>query len=162
MILLRFVQVGGEGLRDESERLHPRGGAHRERLRRRLTLWSGGQLLGPRFAPDVLAVYIGVDAGISLLGGEKPDTSVVGLVLSILSLLIMPATAFAQHRTGRSLGSRAVVAAAVETWVCSYLSLHCWPASVCTWRSAGRGPTPSPRSPCCLSSSGRDSKRWKR
>lgn len=122
VILLRFVQVGGEGLRDESERLHPRGGAHRERLRRRLTLWSGGQLLGPRFAPDVLAVYIGVDAGISLLGGEKPDTSVVGLVLSILSLLIMPATAFAQHRTGRSLGSRAVVAAAVETWVCSYLS----------------------------------------
>lgn len=69
-----------------------------------------------------LAVYIVVDGGSALLGGEKPDTSIVGLVLSILSLLIMPTAAFAQHRTGRRMGSRAVVAAAIETWVCAYLS----------------------------------------
>ncbi|MBW3577833.1 MAG: cation diffusion facilitator family transporter [Actinobacteria bacterium] len=70
-----------------------------------------------------LAVYIAVEAGSTLLNGEEPETSVVGLVLSVLSLLIMPATALAQHRTGRRLGSRAVLAAAVETWVCAYLSL---------------------------------------
>ncbi len=69
-----------------------------------------------------LALYILVDAGSGLLRGEEPDTSVVGLVLSILSLLVMPITAFAQHRTGGSMGSRAVMAAAVETWVCAYLS----------------------------------------
>ncbi len=70
-----------------------------------------------------LAVYIAVEAGSTLLSGEEPETSVVGLVLSVLSLLIMPATALAQLRTGRRLGSRAVLAAAVETWVCAYLSL---------------------------------------
>ena len=70
-----------------------------------------------------LAIYIAVEAGSALFSGEEPDTSVVGLVLSVLSLLIMPATALAQHRTGRRLGSRAVLAAAVETWVCAYLSL---------------------------------------
>lgn len=70
-----------------------------------------------------LAIYIAVEAGSALFSGEEPGTSVVGLVLSVLSLLIMPATALAQHRTGRRLGSRAVLAAAVETWVCAYLSL---------------------------------------
>ncbi len=70
-----------------------------------------------------LAVYIAAEAGTTLLSGEKPDASIVGLVLSVLSLLIMPATALAQHRTGRRLGSPAVLAAAVETWVCAYLSL---------------------------------------
>jgi divalent metal cation (Fe/Co/Zn/Cd) transporter len=47
----------------------------------------------------------------------------VGLVLSALSLLIMPALAWWKQRTGREMGSRALVADAVETWVCSYLSL---------------------------------------
>ncbi len=70
-----------------------------------------------------LAIYIALEAGGTLLGAEEPKTSVVGLVLSVLSLLIMPATALAQHRTGRRLGSRAVIAAAIETWVCAYLSL---------------------------------------
>lgn len=70
-----------------------------------------------------LAAYIAVEAGSALFGGEETDASIVGLVLSVLSLLVMPATALAQHRTGRRLGSRAVLAAAIETWVCAYLSL---------------------------------------
>jgi divalent metal cation (Fe/Co/Zn/Cd) transporter len=44
-------------------------------------------------------------------------------VLSVLSLLIMPALAYWKQRTGREMGSRALVADAAETWVCSYLSL---------------------------------------
>jgi Cation efflux family len=47
----------------------------------------------------------------------------VGVVLSILSLVIMPALAYAKQRTGRDMGSRALVADSKETWVCSYLSL---------------------------------------
>jgi divalent metal cation (Fe/Co/Zn/Cd) transporter len=35
----------------------------------------------------------------------------------------MPALAGAKQRTGRLLGSRALQADAVETWVCAYLSL---------------------------------------
>jgi divalent metal cation (Fe/Co/Zn/Cd) transporter len=41
----------------------------------------------------------------------------------VLSLLIMPALAYSKQRTGREMGSRALVADAAETWVCSYLSL---------------------------------------
>jgi divalent metal cation (Fe/Co/Zn/Cd) transporter len=71
----------------------------------------------------LLAAYIGYEAGGGLLRGERPEPSAVGLVLSVLSLLIMPALAYAKQRTGRQLHSRALVADSVETWVCSYLSL---------------------------------------
>ena len=71
----------------------------------------------------LLATYITFEAVNSLLGREEPDRSVVGLVLSVLSLVIMPALAWWKQRTGRQMGSRALVADATETWVCSYLSL---------------------------------------
>jgi divalent metal cation (Fe/Co/Zn/Cd) transporter len=71
----------------------------------------------------LLAAYITYEAGTALLEREAPDRSTVGLVLSVLSLLIMPALAYWKQRTGREMGSRALVADSVETWVCSYLSL---------------------------------------
>ena len=71
----------------------------------------------------LLAAYIAYEAGTSLLGREAPDRSTVGLILSVLSLVIMPVLAWSKQRTGREMGSRALVADAAETWVCSYLSL---------------------------------------
>ena len=70
-----------------------------------------------------LALYVGYEAVSGLLAREIPEPSQVGLVLSLLSLAIMPALAALKQRTGRECGSRALVADAVETWVCSYLSL---------------------------------------
>jgi divalent metal cation (Fe/Co/Zn/Cd) transporter len=71
----------------------------------------------------LLAAYITFEAVTSLIGREAPERSTVGLVLSVLSLVIMPALAWSKQRTGRQMGSRALVADAAETWVCSYLSL---------------------------------------
>ena len=71
----------------------------------------------------LLATYITYEAITALLSHEAPDRSTVGLVLSVLSLLIMPALAYMKQRTGLQMGSRALVADAAETWVCSYLSL---------------------------------------
>jgi hypothetical protein len=42
----------------------------------------------------LLAAYIAVEAVTSLIGREEPDRSAVGLVLSVLSLVIMPALAW--------------------------------------------------------------------
>lgn len=71
----------------------------------------------------LLAVYIGFEATSALVAGEEPDSSTIGIVLSLISLAIMPALAYAKQRTGREMGSRALQADAIETWVCSYLSL---------------------------------------
>ena len=71
----------------------------------------------------LLAAYIAYEAGGALLSGEGPEDSTVGLVLSVVSLLVMPALAYGKQRTGREMGSEALKADAAETWVCSYLSL---------------------------------------
>lgn len=71
-----------------------------------------------------LAAYIAIEAISALVTGEEPDTSTVGVVLALVSLVAMPSLAYAKQRTGRALGSRALEADAVETWVvCAYLSL---------------------------------------
>jgi divalent metal cation (Fe/Co/Zn/Cd) transporter len=59
----------------------------------------------------------------ALASHEEPGTSPLGLGLSSASLIVMPALAWSKQQTGRRLGSRALQADAVETWVCAYLSL---------------------------------------
>jgi len=71
----------------------------------------------------VLGAYILYESGKKLWLGERPEESVVGLGLAILSLVAMPALAFAKYRTAKRLGSRALAADAKETAICSYLSL---------------------------------------
>jgi cation diffusion facilitator family transporter len=71
----------------------------------------------------LLAAYITYEAASALMSRDGPENSTVGLVLSVVSLLVMPALAYGKQRTGRELGSEALKADAVETWVCSYLSL---------------------------------------
>ncbi len=71
----------------------------------------------------LLAAYITYEAVGALLSREGPENSTVGLVLSVVSLLVMPTLAYGKHRTGREMGSEALLADAVETWACSYLSL---------------------------------------
>lgn len=70
-----------------------------------------------------LAAYITYESVGALFSAEEPDTTTVGLVLAVLSLAIMPTLAWWKQRTGKEMGSRALGADAVETWVCSYLSL---------------------------------------
>jgi divalent metal cation (Fe/Co/Zn/Cd) transporter len=71
----------------------------------------------------LLAAYILYEAIGALLSGEGPEASTVALVLSVLSILIIPTLAYLKGRTGREMGSRALVADSVETWVCAYLSV---------------------------------------
>jgi cation diffusion facilitator family transporter len=71
----------------------------------------------------LLSGYIAFEAISTLWKSEPPDTSLVGIILASVSLVVMPVLAFAKHRTGKALNSRALVADAKETFVCSYLSL---------------------------------------
>ena len=70
-----------------------------------------------------LAAYIIYESLSRLLGEAEPGSSTVGVVLAVLSLAIMPMLAWWKQRTGKEMGSRALRADAIETWVCSCLSL---------------------------------------
>ena len=69
-----------------------------------------------------LAAYVTIESVRSLAGGHEPDTSRVGIALAAASLVIMPVLSRAQRRTGRGLGSKAVVADGTQTLLCTYLS----------------------------------------
>lgn len=69
-----------------------------------------------------LAGYVAFESVRALLGGHDPETSPVGIGLAIASLLVMPFLSWAQRRTGRALGSNAVVADSTQTLLCTYLS----------------------------------------
>lgn len=70
----------------------------------------------------LLAGYVTVESVRALLGGAEPDASRVGIGLAAASLVVMPVLSWAQRRTGRELGSRAVVADGTQTLLCTYLS----------------------------------------
>lgn len=69
-----------------------------------------------------LAIYVAVEAVISLVGNDRPHHSTVGIVLAALSLVVMPGLALAKRATGRAMGSGSVVADGTQTLLCSYLS----------------------------------------
>jgi divalent metal cation (Fe/Co/Zn/Cd) transporter len=69
-----------------------------------------------------VAAYVGFESVRALVTGHEPDSSRVGIGLAVASLLVMPFLSWAQRRTGRALGSNAVVADSTQTLLCTYMS----------------------------------------
>ncbi len=69
-----------------------------------------------------LAAYVTYESVRALVTEQTSNTSPVGIGLAIASLIIMPILSWAQRRTGKALGSNAVVADSTQTLLCTYLS----------------------------------------
>jgi len=69
-----------------------------------------------------LAAYVTFESVRSLTTVHQPDSSLVGIILAAASLVVMPFLSWAQRRTGRVLGSNAVVADSTQTLLCTYMS----------------------------------------
>lgn len=70
-----------------------------------------------------LAAYVTYDAVTTLMSGDRPAASPVGVALATLSLGVMWWLARAKRRTAIALGSRALEADAFQTTACWWLSL---------------------------------------
>jgi divalent metal cation (Fe/Co/Zn/Cd) transporter len=72
----------------------------------------------------LLAAYVTVEGIRDMIGGENPDTSVVGLVLLATSIVVMPLLARAKRRVAEQLGGDPLILAdAAETRICVLLSI---------------------------------------
>lgn len=69
-----------------------------------------------------LAAYVTLDAVLALTGLRDPDHSPIGIGLAVVSLIVMPALAWFEFRTGRELRSKSVQADAKQLLLCIYLS----------------------------------------
>jgi divalent metal cation (Fe/Co/Zn/Cd) transporter len=70
----------------------------------------------------LLAAYVTVSAALSLGGVIEPEHSTVGLVLTAVSVIVMPSVSLLERRVGRELGSATAVADSKQTLICAYLS----------------------------------------
>ena len=96
--------------------LHGHSLASAEHLERRASRVAGALLIA-------LSIFIFVGAGRRLLGfGEPAQESTVGIVLTAVSLAVMPFLGRAKLKTARELGSSAMRADAYETIACAWLS----------------------------------------
>ncbi len=78
------------------------------------------KLMGISFL--ILAAYVAFEALKSLFAHEPPQTSFVGIGLSVVSLIVMPLLARAKRQSASNLESRAMKADSRQTDLCAYLS----------------------------------------
>lgn len=71
----------------------------------------------------VLAAYVGIESVRSLVGGDHPEVSWVGIGLAAFTAPTMPLLARAKRRVGGKLSSSAAVKEASQTQLCAYLSV---------------------------------------
>lgn len=70
----------------------------------------------------LLAPYIAQDAIRTLLAGEHPSTSWLGVAVSISSIAIMPLLGRAKQRLGARLGSPATASEGSQNLLCAYIA----------------------------------------
>lgn len=84
--------------------------------------WERATLRAIGIAFFALATYVTVDAILTFSGLQTVEHSPLGIGITIASLLVMPAAAWIEFRTGRELGSKSVQADAKQLLLCIYLS----------------------------------------
>jgi divalent metal cation (Fe/Co/Zn/Cd) transporter len=70
----------------------------------------------------LIAAYVGVEAIRSLVAGNEPSVSYLGIALAIVTLATMPPLAAAKARVAHQLGSSATRSEGRQNLLCAYLS----------------------------------------
>ncbi len=78
------------------------------------------RLIAVSFA--ALAVYVGAESVRALATADRPDESLLGIVMATLSLAVMPMLGRAKRKLAPIMGSRAVEAEATQTVLCALMS----------------------------------------
>jgi divalent metal cation (Fe/Co/Zn/Cd) transporter len=70
----------------------------------------------------VLAPYVAVESARALAGGERPDESLVGILLALGSVVLMPLLGRAKQRLAAQMGSAATRGEGRQNVLCAYLA----------------------------------------
>lgn len=71
----------------------------------------------------ILAAGLGVTAVFNIFIGHKPETTMPGIIISVISITIMWALVAGKRKVGRALNSMPILADANCTLVCVYMSV---------------------------------------
>jgi divalent metal cation (Fe/Co/Zn/Cd) transporter len=70
----------------------------------------------------LLAPYVAVESARALIGGERPDETLVGILLACGSVVFMPILGIAKQRIADRLGSAATRGEGRQNMLCAYLA----------------------------------------
>jgi divalent metal cation (Fe/Co/Zn/Cd) transporter len=70
----------------------------------------------------ILAPYVALEALRALLTQSHPRTTILGMAITVSSLILMPALSIAKRRLGRRLGSGATRGEGAQNMLCAYLA----------------------------------------
>ena len=70
----------------------------------------------------ILGAYVLYESGKKLYFHEPSDPSLLGIIIAVVSIIVMPVLFYAKYKTGKSIGSRSLVADSKETLACVFLS----------------------------------------
>lgn len=93
-----------------------RGGHAAEEREQRAT-----RLVGYTFW--ILGAYVLWESAEKLLRGERPEATLLGVAITVVSLLVMPVLYVAKRRTAERLGSRSLAADSRQTLACMGMSV---------------------------------------
>lgn len=71
----------------------------------------------------ILGAYILYESSKKLYFHEQSEPSLPGIIIAIVSIIVMPVLFYAKYKTGKSIGSRSLVADSKETLACIFLSV---------------------------------------
>ena len=71
----------------------------------------------------ILGAYVLEESVRKLIVTDVPETSLPGIIIALVSLVAMPILTWQKYRTGKAIGSRALVADSKETLACAFLSV---------------------------------------
>jgi len=70
----------------------------------------------------ILGTYVLYESIEKLYVHEIPDPSLLGIVIAIVSIIVMPILFHLKYQTGKSMGSKSLIADSKETLACVFLS----------------------------------------
>ena len=71
----------------------------------------------------ILGFYVLIESLKKLYFQEKPETSLIGILIAIASIIIMPLLFYMKYKVGKKLQSRSLVADSKQTLACLFMSI---------------------------------------
>lgn len=71
----------------------------------------------------IFGIYLLYDSIRKLLVTDKPEPSLIGIMIAFSSIIVMPILFYAKYKTGKSLGSKSLVADSKQTLACLFMSV---------------------------------------
>ena len=71
----------------------------------------------------IFGIYILFESLRKFIIVEKPEPSIIGIIIAIASIIVMPILFYLKYKTGKDIGSKSLIADSKQTLACLFMSV---------------------------------------